>query len=225
LSCNFGTRLLECIPARFFKEPTVTGAISRQTRERTGLNPQVWVRTLFRIRVIGQEHLPFGGPALLVRERMSPVERFLMGASISRFIRFMVYRPADETLVNPLLRPAKAIPAGTSEDAIGAVGQARAELQAGRIVCVSSENGISRTGDLLPFNSGIERIVQGLDVRILPVCVHRAKASARVSVAFGPALPLRGLTAQAARLAIRELRLSTVGVAGVDAEGLTFERT
>jgi hypothetical protein len=199
----------------------VAAGISGQTLERKGLKPHFWIRTLFRIRVIGQEHLPVGGPALLVRERMSPVERFLMGASIFRFIRFMVYRPDDETpFGNPLLRLAKAIPAGTGKEAIGAVGRARAQLQSGQIVCISAESGISRTGDLLPFNHGIECTVEGLDVPIIPVCVHRAAASARVTVAFGPALPGWGLTAHAARLAIRELHVRTLGIAGVDAKKL-----
>ena len=49
--------------------------------------------TLFQIRIVGQENVPFRGPALLVANHMSHVDGFLIGACVQRFIRFMVWKP------------------------------------------------------------------------------------------------------------------------------------
>ena len=38
------------------------------------------------------------------------------------------------------------------------------ELAAGHVVCIFAEGAISRTGNLLPFKRGMEKIVDGLDV-------------------------------------------------------------
>ena len=49
--------------------------------------------TIFRIRIVGQENVPFRGPALLVANHMSHVDGFLIGACVQRFVRFMVWKP------------------------------------------------------------------------------------------------------------------------------------
>ena len=45
--------------------------------------------TIYRIRIVGQDHVPFRGPALLVSNHLSHVDGFLIGASVQRFVRFM----------------------------------------------------------------------------------------------------------------------------------------
>ena len=49
--------------------------------------------SIFRIRVEGRENVPYRGPALLVANHMSYVDGFLIGASVERFLRFMVWKP------------------------------------------------------------------------------------------------------------------------------------
>src|SRR5262249_50001309 len=46
--------------------------------------------TVYRIRIVGQDNVPFRGPALLVSNHLSHVDGFLIGASVQRFVRFMV---------------------------------------------------------------------------------------------------------------------------------------
>lgn len=132
--------------------------------------------TIYRIRIVGQEHLPFRGPALLVCNHISHVDGFLVGACVQRFIRFMVYRPHYEIRAfRWLLRLMKAIPVqgGYRKEVIQSLERAQEELRQGHVVCIFAEGGISRTGNLLPFKRGLERIVHGTDVPIIPVYLDR----------------------------------------------------
>ena len=52
--------------------------------------------TLYRIRIVGSEHVPSRGPALLVCNHLSHVDGALVGACVQRFVRFLVYKPYYE---------------------------------------------------------------------------------------------------------------------------------
>jgi len=179
--------------------------------------------TIYRIRIEGQQHVPFRGPALLVCNHVSHVDGLLVGACVQRFIRFLVYRPYFEHWgLKHLLRLMKAIPLAPGRDAIASIDRARQELQQGHVVCIFAEGSITRTGNMLPFKRGFERIVSGLDVPIIPVYLDRVwgsifsfkggrffwKRPARVpypvTVAFGDALPSSS-TAAEVRLAVMTL--------------------
>ena len=132
--------------------------------------------TVYRIRIVGQENVPFRGPALLVANHMSMVDGFLVGACVQRFIRFMIYRPYYELKAfHWLFQRMSAIPvaAGSRRDVVESIRRAQDELKAGHVVCIFAEGAISRTGNLLPFKRGLERIVSGLDVPIIPVHLDR----------------------------------------------------
>jgi acyl-[acyl-carrier-protein]-phospholipid O-acyltransferase / long-chain-fatty-acid--[acyl-carrier-protein] ligase len=130
--------------------------------------------TLYRIRIVGQENVPFRGPALLVCNHISHVDGALVGACVQRFIRFLVYRPIYEHwALRWLMRLMKAIPISGGRDAQVALDLARRELEAGHVVCIFAEGSISRTGNMLPFKRGFERIVEGLEVPIIPVYLDR----------------------------------------------------
>src|SRR2546430_14246230 len=107
------------------------------------------------------------------------------------------------------LRLTKSIPVGTVglRDMMESIRAARKEIAEGHVVCIFAEGAISRTGNLLPFKRGLEKIVDGLDVPIVPVYLDRVWGSvfsfkggrflwkwpARfpypVTVAFGAPLP------------------------------------
>jgi acyl-[acyl-carrier-protein]-phospholipid O-acyltransferase / long-chain-fatty-acid--[acyl-carrier-protein] ligase len=179
--------------------------------------------TIYRIRILGQEHVPSRGPALLVCNHLSHIDGALVGGSIQRFVRFLVYKPYyDHWAVNPLLRMLHAIPVGGGRDAVAAIDTARRELQAGHVVCIFAEGAISRTGNLLPFKRGLEKIVDGLDVPIVPVYLDRVWGSVfsyergrflwkwpkqlpyPVTVAFGAPLPASTSAAEV-RVALMEV--------------------
>jgi acyl-[acyl-carrier-protein]-phospholipid O-acyltransferase/long-chain-fatty-acid--[acyl-carrier-protein] ligase len=134
--------------------------------------------TIYRIRIEGQEHVPSRGPALLVCNHLSHVDGAFVGASMQRFVRYLVYKPYYEHwAVNPLLRMLRAIPVGGGREALAAIDAARTELQNGHVVCIFAEGAISRTGNLLPFKRGLEKIVSGLDVPVIPVYLDRVWGS------------------------------------------------
>jgi len=181
--------------------------------------------TLYRIRIVGQENVPLRGPALLIANHISHVDGLLVGSCVQRFIRFLVYRPYYEFWAfHWLLKMMRAIPiaAGNRRELVSSLEEARQALVNGHVVCIFAEGSISRTGNLLPFKRGFERIVQGLDVPVVPVYLDRvwgsvfsfkggkffwkwpARVPYPVTVAFGRPLGA-GASAAEARLAIMEL--------------------
>jgi acyl-[acyl-carrier-protein]-phospholipid O-acyltransferase / long-chain-fatty-acid--[acyl-carrier-protein] ligase len=191
--------------------------------------------TVYRIRIVGHEHVPVHGPALLVCNHMSHVDGFLIGACMQRFVRFMVYRPYYEhPVLKPLMKFMHAIPVagGTRQEMLESIERAREELRQGHVVCIFAEGAISRTGGMLPFKRGFERIVKDLDVPIVPVYLDRMWGSIfsfkqghffwkrperlpyPVTVAFGKPLPSTKDAAEV-RSAVQEL--------GSDVAALRFE--
>ena len=179
--------------------------------------------TVYRIRIEGQQHVPFRGPALLVCNHLSHVDGLLVGSCVQRFIRFLVYRPYYEHWAfHPLLKLMKAIPVSAGRQALTSIDTARRALEQGHVVCIFAEGSISRTGNMLPFKRGFERIGDGLDVPIIPVYLDRVWGSIfsfkggrffwkrplrvpyPVTVAFGAPLPST-TTAAEARLALMTL--------------------
>jgi len=126
--------------------------------------------TIYRIKIVNPQNVPLNGPALLICNHLSFVDGLLVGASIQRFVRFMVYAPFFKLpLLGALFRKMRAIPTGGGREGIAAIRRAREELAAGHSVCIFAEGAISRTGNMLPFKRGFEKIVQGLDVPVIPV--------------------------------------------------------
>jgi acyl-[acyl-carrier-protein]-phospholipid O-acyltransferase / long-chain-fatty-acid--[acyl-carrier-protein] ligase len=181
--------------------------------------------TAYRIKIVGRPNIPLNGPALIIANHISMIDGALVGACVQRFVRFMVYGPHfRKPGIHWLLKRLHAIPvtSGSRAEVMAAIDRARAELAAGHVVCIFVEGAVSRTGNLLPFKRGFERIVAGLDVPIIPVYLDRVWGSVfsfkrgkffwkvperlprPVTVAFGAPLPST-TTAPIARLAIMEL--------------------
>ena len=181
-------------------------------------------RPLFRTRILGREHIPSCGPALLVSNHLTHLDAFLIGSCLDPVVRFLVWKPYfDHKLLTWCLRLAKAIPVLTDlYGAAQAIKRARAELERGCVLCVFAEGSISRTGDLLPFKRGLEAIVRGLEVPIVPVHLDGLWESVfsfeggrflwkrprrwrhPVAVSFGAPMPASS-TASQVRQAVQEL--------------------
>jgi acyl-[acyl-carrier-protein]-phospholipid O-acyltransferase/long-chain-fatty-acid--[acyl-carrier-protein] ligase len=129
--------------------------------------------TFYRIRVVGGENLPRRGPALLVSNHVSFVDPFLIGACTRRVIRFLMDRGFYEKAgIHWLAKLMGAIP--ISEDdpprkLVESLRAAQAALREGHLVCIFAEGAITRTGNLLGFRRGFERITRGLSVPVIPI--------------------------------------------------------
>jgi acyl-[acyl-carrier-protein]-phospholipid O-acyltransferase/long-chain-fatty-acid--[acyl-carrier-protein] ligase len=184
--------------------------------------------TAYRITVVGKQHVPDDGPALLICNHVSMVDGLLVGASVQRFVRFMMHGPYYQLpIIHAVMKRMHAIPvtAGDKTGVAASIERARQELREGHVVCIFAEGSVSRTGNLLPFKRGFERILEGLDgldIPVIPVYLDRIWGSVfsfkkgkffwkmperlpyPVTVAFGPRLPTT-VTATQARMAISEL--------------------
>jgi acyl-[acyl-carrier-protein]-phospholipid O-acyltransferase/long-chain-fatty-acid--[acyl-carrier-protein] ligase len=129
--------------------------------------------TIYRVKVIGRENFPDKTGALLVCNHMSFVDAALLIASTDRQIRFLMYQGIyDNPIVKPFAKIIKAIPISDEQrprDMIRSLHTASEALRQDDIVCIFAEGQITRTGQLLPFRRGLERIMKDVDVPIIPV--------------------------------------------------------
>lgn len=137
--------------------------------------------TVYRLRIVGVHHVPKTGGALLVPNHLSFVDGFLLIASLDRPIRFVVEAAYAEhpglKRVMSLLRVIPISSSGGPRMILKALRSAGQALDGGELVCIFPEGQITRTGTLLPFRRGFERIVKGRPVPVIPVHLDRVWGS------------------------------------------------
>jgi acyl-[acyl-carrier-protein]-phospholipid O-acyltransferase/long-chain-fatty-acid--[acyl-carrier-protein] ligase len=135
----------------------------------------LWIatHTLYRLDVEGRENVPARGGALLTPNHVSMADAVLLIASIDRPIRFIMFRGSYEhPLVKPFARIMGVIPIASDQgprEMIHSLRMATDALKAGELVCIFPEGQMTRIGQMLPFRRGMERIIKGVDVPIIPV--------------------------------------------------------
>lgn len=143
-------------------------------------NPRFFVRFIlwlvihifYRIDIIGRPNIPKEGPALIVSNHVSYIDGLIISVVLPRFVRYLVHKNYySHPLLHNLMRFGYAIPieSGDEEKVTASINRAREALLAGHVVCIFAEGRLTRTGNLLPFRTGLERIVEGLDVPIIPI--------------------------------------------------------
>jgi acyl-[acyl-carrier-protein]-phospholipid O-acyltransferase / long-chain-fatty-acid--[acyl-carrier-protein] ligase len=129
--------------------------------------------TLYRIHLLGREHIPDKGGALLVPNHVSMIDAILLIASAGRPIRFLMFKESyDHPLVQPFAKLLGVIPISSQlrpREMIHALRRATQALKDGELVCIFPEGQVTRIGQMLPFRRGMERILKGVDVPVLPV--------------------------------------------------------
>lgn len=139
----------------------------------------VWVltHTMYRVKHQGLDFIPDEGPAVLVCNHVSFMDALIIGGACRRPVRFVMdHRIFKIPLLNFIFRTGKAIPiASAKEDAAlkaKAFEQVAAELAAGEVVCIFPEGKITFDGELNPFKSGIEEIIQRSPVPVVPMALQ-----------------------------------------------------
>ena len=193
----------------------------------------VLASTLYRVKVIGLENVPEKGGALLTPNHVSFADGLFLLASIDRPVRFVVYADFFERpILGLFLRAMKAIPisgSGGPKQILRAFREAGQALDDGHLVCIFPEGQITRTGATQPFQRGMQRILKGRSVPIIPVHLDRATASIFSPVHAGP-LPRRiplPVTVSFGTPVPPETPLQTVRqmIRGLDQEAWTYRKT
>jgi acyl-[acyl-carrier-protein]-phospholipid O-acyltransferase / long-chain-fatty-acid--[acyl-carrier-protein] ligase len=200
------------------------------------------MNVMYRIRVVGAENIPRGG-ALFVANHVSFIDALLVATGSGRMVRFMMFRPYYEARpFHAFFKRLHVIPVETGGSREGnntSIELARAEIQAGHTVCIFAEGAITRTGNLLEFRRGLERIAGGLDAPIIPVWLDGLWGSMfsfeggrvlkrptrfrhPIQVVFGAPLP-SSATAFEVRQAVQALSVDAVELREREFRTLPFE--
>ncbi|MGZ9151450.1 MAG: MFS transporter, partial [Nitrospira sp.] len=141
----------------------------------------VLTNTVYRLRIVGETHLPKSGGALLVPNHVSFIDSLLLIASVDRPVRFVVdAHYAEQPVFKPFMKALGVIPIpphGGLRAVLRALRDAGAAIDKGEIVCIFPEGQITRTDTLLPFRRGFERVVKGRTAPIIPVHLDRVWGS------------------------------------------------
>jgi acyl-[acyl-carrier-protein]-phospholipid O-acyltransferase / long-chain-fatty-acid--[acyl-carrier-protein] ligase len=135
----------------------------------------LWIatHTLYRLDVEGRENVPARTGALLTPNHVSMAAAVFLIASLERPIRFLMFKGSYEhPLIKPFAKILGVIPIASeqgSREMIHSLRLATEALKNGEIVCIFPEGQMTRIGQLLPFRRGMERIIKGVAVPIVPV--------------------------------------------------------
>jgi acyl-[acyl-carrier-protein]-phospholipid O-acyltransferase/long-chain-fatty-acid--[acyl-carrier-protein] ligase len=160
------------------------------------------------------------------------VDAVLLIASIDRPIRFLMFKGSyDHPLVKPFAKIMGVIPISSQlrpREMIQSLRTATQALKDGEIVCIFPEGQMTRIGQMLPFRRGMERIIKGVDVPIIPANLGGVWGSVfsfergrflwklprklpyPVTVTFGKPMPST-TSAQDVRQAVQELGAEAYG--------------
>ncbi|MDP5238832.1 MFS transporter [Uliginosibacterium sp. 31-16] len=159
----------------------------------------VWVliKTVYRLRASGLEHVPEKGAALIVCNHPSFIDALIISAMCRRPIRWVAdYNMYAKPGLNYFFRTIGAIPmAAAREDRsvlVQAYDRIAATLESGELVGIFPEGRVTDTGNIEPFKGGINKILKRNPVPVVPMAL-RGMWGSFFSRKDGPAMskPLR----------------------------------
>jgi 1-acyl-sn-glycerol-3-phosphate acyltransferase len=189
----------------------------------------ITINTFYRIRIDDIDKIPQSGPAILVCNHVSYVDALIIGGSVRRPVRFvMYYKIFQVRLLNFLFRSAKAIPIASAKENASLLEEAferiDAELEQGNVVCIFPEGSITDDGEIHPFRKGVEIITERRSVPVVPIALSGlwgswfsrhpsgrlrripGKLFARVNIRVGDPVAPDDVSAEKLELLVRTLR-------------------
>jgi acyl-[acyl-carrier-protein]-phospholipid O-acyltransferase/long-chain-fatty-acid--[acyl-carrier-protein] ligase len=116
--------------------------------------------------------VPGTGGALLIANHMTWVDALLLGSSVHRDVRFVMFQDIyDHWYLKPFLKTLRAIPISSDlrpREMLRSLRDAGDAVSSGELVCIFAEGEISRIGQMLPFRRGYARIMKGVNAPIIP---------------------------------------------------------
>ena len=125
----------------------------------------------YKVRVLRNDNVPKKGGVILVANHLSYVDPILLQIATLRPIRFMGFAAATESsFFNTVFKYAGVILISPTKTARG-IKLALEALKRGECVCIFPEGGISRTGQLMKLERGVEVLAHKSGCPVVPV-VH-----------------------------------------------------
>lgn len=136
----------------------------------------VLVNTLYRIQVEGLDKIPDEGPCVLVCNHVSFMDGLIVGGTVRRPIRFVMYHTIFKIpVMSFIFKTARAIPIAPAKEDPVMLERAYAEidkaLAEGEIVGIFPEGRLTDTGEINPFKTGLDRILATRPVPVIPVAL------------------------------------------------------
>ena len=135
----------------------------------------VWmlIHLPYRVRVQGLEKIPDEGAAIVAGNHVSFVDALIVGGSIRRPVRFVMYHKIFRIpVLNFIFRTARAIPIAPAKEDEALLKRAYEEIEAalreGELIGIFPEGGLTPDGTMQEFKTGIERILARTPVPVIP---------------------------------------------------------
>jgi long-chain acyl-CoA synthetase len=131
-------------------------------------------RALYRLRIEGREHIPAGGPLILVANHASYFDAFILVAALPlRVAQQLFYLGFEWFFRHPVLawwgRGVRVIPVDMDTYLVRALQASARVLRDGKLLCIFPEGERSHDGRVRAFLKGTGILVRELAVPVLPV--------------------------------------------------------
>lgn len=186
------------------------------------------VKTIYKVKSVHHERIPKDGGTMLLPNHVSYVDAFIMGASCTRQVRFVMWDALyNIPAMTWFVKICGTVPISPTR-AKDAVRTVAAALKEGRIVCLFPEGQITRHGIVNDLRKGYELMARQGDAQVVPAYMDGLYGSIfsfegglffkkwpknlryPVTVYFGHPIPAKEATAEAVRAQILALSAEAI---------------